>query len=114
MRVSESPDAQAVGGVQLAEEELTAGIPHPIELQQAGCWEQCLGRVQFKVNSSVPSTCSVMKSLTRVTCLKIQNFLPYLHVAFPDHYLCCVGVLDQLLQSLRVDVMQGDVGLSTL
>lgn len=30
VRVSESPDAQAVGGVQLAEEELTAGVPHPV------------------------------------------------------------------------------------
>lgn len=55
-----------------------------------------------------------MKSLTAMSCLKIQNFQPYLHVTFPDHYLCCVGVLDQLLQSLRVDVVQGDMGLSTL
>lgn len=49
MRVSESSDAQAVGGVQLAEEELTAGITYPVELQQASCWEQRLGRVQFQV-----------------------------------------------------------------
>lgn len=43
VRVSEPPDAQAVGGVQLAEQELAAGIPHSVELQQAGCWEQRLG-----------------------------------------------------------------------
>lgn len=42
VRVSEASDAQAVGGVQLAEEELTAGVPHPVELQQARCWEQRL------------------------------------------------------------------------
>lgn len=46
--VSESSDAKAVGGVQLAEEELAAGVPHPVELQQAGCWEQRLGNVQFQ------------------------------------------------------------------
>lgn len=40
--------------------------------------------------------------------------IPYLHITFPHHDLCCVGVLDQLLQSLRVDVMQGDMGLPTL
>lgn len=55
-----------------------------------------------------------MKSLARVTGLKSRNFLLYLHVTFPDHYLCCVGILDQLLQSLGVDVMQGDMCLSTL
>lgn len=44
--VSEASDAQAVWGVQLAEEELTAGVPHPIELQQARCWEQCLQQVE--------------------------------------------------------------------
>lgn len=53
VRVSESPDAQAVGGVQLAEEELTAGVPHPVELQQAGCWEQRLGSMQFKYTMSL-------------------------------------------------------------
>lgn len=44
--VSEASDAQAVRGVQLAEEELTAGVPHPIELQQARCWEQRLQQVE--------------------------------------------------------------------
>lgn len=39
MCVCEAADAQAVRGVQLAEEELTAGVPHPVELQQAGRWE---------------------------------------------------------------------------
>lgn len=42
VRVGKAADAQAVGRVQLAEEELAAGIPHPVELQQAGCWKQCL------------------------------------------------------------------------
>ena len=51
VRVCEAPDSQAVGGVQLAEEELTAGVPHPVELQQAGCWEQRLERVQLQVGS---------------------------------------------------------------
>lgn len=39
VRVGKAADAQAVGRVQLAEEELAAGIPHPVELQQAGRWE---------------------------------------------------------------------------
>lgn len=56
VRVSETSDAQAVGRVQLAEEELTAGIPHPIELQQAGCWKQRLGRGQVQ---SFVSTCAL-------------------------------------------------------
>lgn len=62
VRVSEPSDAQAVGGVQLAEEELTAGVPHPVELQQAGCWKQRLGRGQFQVEmhcESVASTCAL-------------------------------------------------------
>lgn len=49
MRVSKTSDAQAVGGVQLAEEELAAGIPHPIELQQASSWEQRLGGEQLEL-----------------------------------------------------------------
>lgn len=49
MSVSEASDAQAVGGVQLAEEELAAGVPHPIELQQTRSWEQRLGREQLQV-----------------------------------------------------------------
>jgi len=44
--VSEASDAQAIRGVQLAEEELAAGISHSIQLQQARCWEQRLRRVQ--------------------------------------------------------------------
>lgn len=47
MRVSKASDAQAVGGVQLAEEKLTAGVPHPIELQQTCSWEQSLKRERF-------------------------------------------------------------------
>lgn len=42
VRVGERSDAKAVRGVQLAEQELAAGIPHPVELQQTGSWEQCL------------------------------------------------------------------------
>lgn len=42
MRVSEASDAQAVGGVQLTEEKLAAGVSHPVELQQTGSWEQRL------------------------------------------------------------------------
>lgn len=34
--VSKAPDAQAVGGVELAEQELAASVPHTIELKQAG------------------------------------------------------------------------------
>lgn len=36
MGVSKAPDAQAVGGVELAEQELAASVPHTIELKQAG------------------------------------------------------------------------------
>lgn len=43
-----------------------------------------------------------------------KSEISHLHVAFPDHNLCCVGVLDQLLQSLTVDVMKGHMGLPTL
>lgn len=42
VRVGEAADAQAVGGVQLAQEELAAGVPHPVELQEAGGGEQRL------------------------------------------------------------------------
>jgi len=38
----------------------------------------------------------------------------YLHVALPHHDLCGVGVLDQLLQGLRVNVVQRHVGLPAL
>lgn len=40
--VGEPPDAQAVRGVQLAEQELAARIPHAVELQQAGRRQQRL------------------------------------------------------------------------
>lgn len=50
VRVGEAADAQAVGGVQLAEEELAAGVPHPVELQQAGGWQQRLGTEQETVS----------------------------------------------------------------
>lgn len=52
VRVSEPSDAQAVGGVQLAEQELAACIPHPVELQQTGCWEQGLpgGQIQGEMD----------------------------------------------------------------
>lgn len=43
VRVSEAPDAQAVWGVQLAEQELAARVPHAVELQQAGRRQQRLG-----------------------------------------------------------------------
>lgn len=46
VRVSEASDAQAVRGIQLAEEELTTGVPHPVELEEARCWEQRLRTVQ--------------------------------------------------------------------
>lgn len=42
VRVGERSDAKTVRGVQLAEQELAAGIPHPVELQQTGSWEQRL------------------------------------------------------------------------
>lgn len=40
--VGEPPDSQAVGGVQLTEQELAARVPHAVELQQAGRREQRL------------------------------------------------------------------------
>ena len=43
VRVGEAPDAQAVGRVQLAEEELAAGIAYAVQLQQTGGREQGLG-----------------------------------------------------------------------
>lgn len=42
VRVSKTPDPQAVGWVELAEEELAASIPHTIELKQAGSRKKCL------------------------------------------------------------------------
>lgn len=42
VRVSEPPDAQAVRGVQLAEQELAARVPHAVELQQTGRRQQRL------------------------------------------------------------------------
>lgn len=42
VRVSKTPDPQAVGWVQLAEQELAASVPHTIELKQAGSREKCL------------------------------------------------------------------------
>ena len=40
--LSKVPDAQAVGGVQLAQQELAAGVSDAIQLQEAGGWEQSL------------------------------------------------------------------------
>lgn len=58
VRVSESSDAQAVGRVKLAEEELAASVPHPVELQQARCREQRLGKEvrQLQVEKYTKST----------------------------------------------------------
>lgn len=39
---------------------------------------------------------------------------PHLHVAFAHHNLSRVCELHQLVQGLRVDVMQRDVGLAAL
>lgn len=39
---------------------------------------------------------------------------PHLHITFPDYNLRRVGVLDKLLQSLRVNVMEGHVSLPAL
>lgn len=38
----------------------------------------------------------------------------YLHISFSYYNFGSVGVLHQLLQSLRVNVMQGHVGLTAL
>lgn len=43
VRVGKAPDPQAVGWVELAEQELAASVPHPIELKQAGSRKKCLG-----------------------------------------------------------------------
>lgn len=40
--VRKAADAQAVGGVQLAEEEFAAGISHTVELQETCCRQQGL------------------------------------------------------------------------
>lgn len=109
VRVSEASDAQAVGGVQLAEEELTTGVPHPVELQQARCREQRLEKSAITGGQTL-SQCNEWAVLTILSI----NLKSYLHVAFSDHYLCCVGILDQLLQSLTVNVMKGHMGLPTL
>lgn len=42
MRVSKAPDAQTVGGVELTQQELAAGVTDAIQLQEAGSWEQSL------------------------------------------------------------------------
>lgn len=47
VRVCEASDAQAVGGVQLTEEEFAARVPNSVELQQARCWKQGLETRQF-------------------------------------------------------------------
>lgn len=105
VRVGERSDAKTVRGVQLAEQELAAGIPHPVELQQTGSWEQCLegGPIWDEMHR--------MCILPR---LKRRYFLTYLNITLPDHDLRRVSILDQLLQSLRVDVMEGHMGLPTL
>lgn len=38
----------------------------------------------------------------------------YLHISFSYYDFGSVGILHQLLQSLRVNVMQGHVGLTAL
>lgn len=47
----------------------------------------------------------VMESLRWTCCLEMWNHPPYLHITLPNHNFCGVGVLDQLLQSLGVDVV---------
>lgn len=42
VRVGEATDAQAVGGVQLAEQELAAGVTDAVQLQEAGSGKQRL------------------------------------------------------------------------
>lgn len=42
VRVREAPDAQAVGRIQLAQEEFAAGIPYPVQLEEAGGRKQRL------------------------------------------------------------------------
>lgn len=58
--ISKAPNTQAVGGVQLAEKELTAGIAHPVELQQACSWEQRLGRERFHKQKSITNCLSFL------------------------------------------------------
>lgn len=91
---------------------------HPALRWAAASWllGAASGRLgQKHTNKSISSTCNVMKMPNLTLLSKELTFsIPYLHIAFPHHDLCCVGVLDQLLQSLRVDVMQGHMGLPTL
>lgn len=42
VHVCKGADAQAVGGMQLRLQEVTAVLPYVHELQQAGCWKQHL------------------------------------------------------------------------
>lgn len=65
MRVSEPSDAEAVRRVQLAEQEFAACIPHSVELQQTGCWEQGLGGGQ--IQDEMGPTC-VLILLTATLC----------------------------------------------
>ena len=43
--VCKVPDAEAVGGVQLAHEELAAGLSYRGHLEDRGGWQQDLGEV---------------------------------------------------------------------
>lgn len=53
VRVGEPPDAEAVGGVQLTEQELAARVAHAVKLQQAGRREQRLGGQKQRQRESV-------------------------------------------------------------
>lgn len=44
VEVSKGSDAQTVGGVQLALQELTAHLPHIHQLQETGCRQEYLQR----------------------------------------------------------------------
>ena len=85
VRVSEASDAQAVGGVQLAEEELTAGVPHPVELQQACCWEQRLEcNYRWKHTEFVCTLINEVKLKVFFHILVYKSKIFYLTCTFPS------------------------------
>lgn len=52
VRIGKAPDAQAVGGVELTQQELAAGVSDAIQLQEAGGWEQSLRGTEMWVREA--------------------------------------------------------------
>ena len=52
MKVSEGPDAETVGGMKLALQELTAGVSHVVQLKQVGGGQERLNIVLGHINTA--------------------------------------------------------------